>query len=165
MMVKSKQNLSLLFFFLKIYLFIDERHREWARDTGRGRSRLPAGSPMWDSILDPGDHDLSERQTLNRWATEASLITGINVPFQVGMPWSLLRLTVFLYCTWHTRPSLLPCFLSSSVCCPLGIWSFILEYLVVFWLVFVFVFVFVFWFIAKINLGLPIMKFSKILES
>ena len=36
-------------------LFIHERHTERGRDIGRGRrSRLHAGSPMWDSILDPG---------------------------------------------------------------------------------------------------------------
>ena len=37
-------------------LFIHERHRlrERGRDTGRGRSRLLAGSPMQDLILDPG---------------------------------------------------------------------------------------------------------------
>ena len=32
-----------------------ERERETRRDTGRGRSRLHAGSPMWDSI--PGLQD------------------------------------------------------------------------------------------------------------
>ena len=33
-----------------------DTERERGRDTGRGRSRLHAGSPMWDSILglDPG---------------------------------------------------------------------------------------------------------------
>ena len=39
------------------------RDRERGRDTGRGRSRLPAESPMWDPIpdSDPGfrDHALS----------------------------------------------------------------------------------------------------------
>ena len=41
-------------FFLKIYLFmIDTDKRERGRDTGRGRSRLHAGSLMWDSILGP----------------------------------------------------------------------------------------------------------------
>ena len=52
--------------FLKIfYLFIHERHTERGRDTGRGSSRLHAGSPMWDMISGPRDHDLSRRQTLN----------------------------------------------------------------------------------------------------
>ena len=41
--------------FLKKDLFIYswETEREKGRDTGRGRSRFPAGSPMWDLILDP----------------------------------------------------------------------------------------------------------------
>ena len=38
-----------------IYLFI-EAERERGRDTGRGRSRLHARSPMWDSILGLQDH-------------------------------------------------------------------------------------------------------------
>ena len=36
-------------FLKKIYLFMRGR----GRDIGRGRSRLPANSPMWDLILDP----------------------------------------------------------------------------------------------------------------
>ena len=42
--------------FLRCYLFIHERRRDTGRDTGRGRSRLHAGSPMQDSIpgLNPG---------------------------------------------------------------------------------------------------------------
>ena len=42
------------------------------RDTEReaetqveGKIRLPAGSPMWDSVTETQDHDLSQRQTLN----------------------------------------------------------------------------------------------------
>ena len=42
------------FFFLRFYLFTYEKHRERGRDIGRGRSRLPTKSPMWDSIADPG---------------------------------------------------------------------------------------------------------------
>ena len=38
-------------FFLRFHLFIHERQR--GRDTGWGRSRLHAGSPMWDSIPGP----------------------------------------------------------------------------------------------------------------
>ena len=55
------------FFFLKkiFYLFFHERHTERGRDTGRARSRLPAGSSMWDSIPGPRHHTLSQKQTLN----------------------------------------------------------------------------------------------------
>ena len=62
------------YLFLKRFFFIYswEIHTERGRDTGRGRSRLHAGSPMWDSIPGPQDHALSQRQTLNHWATQAS---------------------------------------------------------------------------------------------
>ena len=39
-----------------------ERERETHRERQRHRQRekqLHAGSPMWDSISEPGDHDLS----------------------------------------------------------------------------------------------------------
>lgn len=55
--------------FLK-FIYSWETHR--GRDTGRGRSRLHAGSPMWDSIPGLQDRTLSQRQTLNHWATQAS---------------------------------------------------------------------------------------------
>ena len=62
--------------FLKdfIYLFMKDTQRERGRDTGRGRSRLHAGSPMWDSIPGLQDHTLGWRQMLNHWATQVSLI-------------------------------------------------------------------------------------------
>ena len=47
-----------------------ERERE--RDTGRGKSRLLAGSLMRDSIPGLQDHALSQRQTPNHRATQAS---------------------------------------------------------------------------------------------
>ena len=57
--------LSLVAFFKKIfYLFIHGR----GRDPGRGRSRLHAGSPMWDLIPGPWGLSLSRRQALNHWA-------------------------------------------------------------------------------------------------
>ena len=62
-----------------IYLFIHsfilhDRHRQKGRDIGRGRiNRLHAGSLMRDSIPEPRDQTLSRRQTLNYWATQASL--------------------------------------------------------------------------------------------
>ena len=43
-----------------IYLFV--RDAERGRDTGRGRSRLHAGSPTWDLIPGLQDHALSQRQ-------------------------------------------------------------------------------------------------------
>ena len=49
-------------FFLRFYLFVHERHRERGRNTGRGRSRLPVGSLMWDSIPGLQDHTLSRKQ-------------------------------------------------------------------------------------------------------
>ena len=48
------------------------RDRERGRDTGRGRSRLHAGSPTWDSIPGLQDHALGRRQAPNRWPTQAS---------------------------------------------------------------------------------------------
>ena len=52
------------FFLDFIYLFM--RDTETGQDTGRGRSRLPLGSLMWDSIPEPWVHILSRKQTLNR---------------------------------------------------------------------------------------------------
>ena len=51
------------YFFKKILLFIHERQK--GRDTGRGRSRLHAGNPTWDSIPGLQDHALGQRQALN----------------------------------------------------------------------------------------------------
>ena len=48
-----------------------DTHR--GRDIDRGRNRLHTGSPMWDLILGPQDHALSQRQTPNHWATQVSL--------------------------------------------------------------------------------------------
>ena len=63
------------FFLKRFYLFIHERHRKRGRDTGRGRrNKLHARSLMWDSIPGIQDHTLSQRQMLNRWATQASLV-------------------------------------------------------------------------------------------
>ena len=47
-------------FFVKdfIHLFMRDTVRERGRDTSRGRSRLHAGSPTWDSIPGPQDHTL-----------------------------------------------------------------------------------------------------------
>ena len=67
------------FYFFKdlIYLFMRETKRERGRDTGRGRSRLPAGSPMQKLILGLWDHNLSQRQMINHWATQMPLFAWI----------------------------------------------------------------------------------------
>ena len=57
---------SLFFFKDFIYLFMIDSQRERGRDTGRGRSRLHAGSPTWDSIPGLQDHALGWRR---RWTT------------------------------------------------------------------------------------------------
>uniref|UniRef100_A0A8C0LY59 Coiled-coil domain containing 88C n=1 Tax=Canis lupus familiaris TaxID=9615 RepID=A0A8C0LY59_CANLF len=62
--VVVSESVSRFFFFFKI-LFIYERQR---RDTGRGRSRLPVGSLMWDSIPGTQDHDVSQRQMPDPWS-------------------------------------------------------------------------------------------------
>ena len=41
------------------------RDTEREAETDRRRSRLPAGTPMWDSISRLRDHDLSQKQMLN----------------------------------------------------------------------------------------------------
>ena len=65
-----------LFFFKKyfIYLFMTDTQtgRERGRDTGRGRSRLHAGSLMRNSIPGLQDHALGQRQALNHCATQGS---------------------------------------------------------------------------------------------
>ena len=38
-----------------------DTQKERGRDTGRGRSRLHAGSPMWDSFPGLQDHTLSQK--------------------------------------------------------------------------------------------------------
>ena len=88
------------FFFLR--LFIHERHTERRRDTGRGRSRLPAGSPMWDSILGPQGHALSWRQMLHHWAIRASRSFGVLIFYHCYV---FLCLNCSLCKKMHVSPS------------------------------------------------------------
>ena len=59
-------------FLFKDFIYLSVRDRKRGRDTGSGKSRLPPGTPTWDWIPGPQDHALSQRQTLNHWATRAS---------------------------------------------------------------------------------------------
>ena len=54
MTTTNTNKIFFVFLFFKdfIYLFMRDIERERGRDTGRGRSRLHAGSPMWDLIPD-----------------------------------------------------------------------------------------------------------------
>ena len=69
-----------IIFFKYLFIYSWETHRErengWkrerGRDTGKGRSRLHAGCPMWDSIPGLQDHTPGQRQALNHWATQGS---------------------------------------------------------------------------------------------
>ena len=54
-------------FFLKIlFIYLSMIDIERGRDTGRGRSRLHAGSPTWDSIPGLQDGAPGQRQAPNR---------------------------------------------------------------------------------------------------
>ena len=71
MKLKSHYEKKVTIFFMlpnflkRFYLFMRERERERererGRDVGRGRSRLHAGSPIWDLIQGLQDH------ALGRW--------------------------------------------------------------------------------------------------
>ena len=50
----TESDWHLLFTFLKKISFIYSWETQRGRDIGRGRSRLPTSSPMWDSIPGPG---------------------------------------------------------------------------------------------------------------
>ena len=77
---------------LRFYSFIHERHRERVRDIGR--SRLPAGSPTWDSIPGPRDHDLNQRQTLPAGIhRELALCDGQNKALAQG----ILYVNMYIY--------------------------------------------------------------------
>ena len=51
---------------------IERREKERGRATGRGRSRLHAGSPTWDSHPGLQDRALGQRQVPNRCTTQGS---------------------------------------------------------------------------------------------
>ena len=88
------------FFFFKIFFFyLFKRHTQRGRDIGRRRNRLPAGSPMQDSIPEPQHHDLSQRQTFNHWTIQASHVNWILTTFLNEwwlLPWKVADLSISL---------------------------------------------------------------------
>ena len=79
--------ISTLFFFFKILFIYSWEARRKGQRHRRGRSRLHAGSPMWDSILGLQDDALGQRQALNRWATPGipPVISTLLIPFMIGI--------------------------------------------------------------------------------
>ena len=67
------------------------RNTERVRDIGRGRSRLPTVSPMWDLIPGPRDHALSWRQMLNHWATQVSPTPTLLIAKSAHLPSPLIH--------------------------------------------------------------------------
>ena len=96
-----RANKNFFFFFLDfIYLFMRDSER------GRGRSRLHAGSPMRDLIPGLQDHALSQRQTLNHWATQVPLtdlifdILNLNYYFYT---WFFFFFKILFIYSWHSH--------------------------------------------------------------
>ena len=86
---------------------IHERHRERGSYIGRGRSRLPVGSPMQDSIPGPWDHALNQRQMLNHWSTQVPLfsfslkdplMSSLSILQHITVPSNKSRFRLKLYC-------------------------------------------------------------------
>ena len=59
--------------------------KERGRDTGRGSSRLYAGNLMWDSILAPQNHALSQRQV------GAQPLSHPGIPRRIFFKWKKLH--------------------------------------------------------------------------
>ena len=69
------------YFFFKDFIYLFDRDRDSQRERGHKQGKwerkkqVPrkAWSPMWGSIPEPRNHALSQRQTLNDWATQVPL--------------------------------------------------------------------------------------------
>ena len=75
-MLNFVSSFSFFFFFKTTYL--TEKEREQGRGSDRQREREKqgphwAGNPTWGSIPGPRDYDLSQRQMITDWATQAPL--------------------------------------------------------------------------------------------
>ena len=84
-----------------IYLFMRDAERGKGKHTDRGRSRLHAGSLMWDSIPGLWDHILGWRQALNRGTTQGPQKSDFNR----DMDGSLFHLS--FYICWQFSPLIL----------------------------------------------------------
>ena len=84
------------------------RDRERGRDIGRGRSRLPARSWMWDLIPDPR---ISHVPTPPVPKANAQLLSHPGVPVFLGFKFCFLLLRKLSTSAWFPVPSQLPRFL------------------------------------------------------
>ena len=83
-----------------------DTERERGRDTGRERSRLHAGSLMWDSIPGLQDCALGQRQVLNRWATQGSPYVYFNKKLPSCFPECFLRSNAWEFQSSASSPEL-----------------------------------------------------------
>ena len=81
-------------FFLKDFI-IYSWETERGRDIGRGKSRPHAGSLTCNSYPGPRDHTLSQRQTLNHWATRRLSLFQIKCVFNISV---FFVLFCFVFC-------------------------------------------------------------------
>ena len=86
----TSNRLGFILFYKILFIYSWETQKK-GRDIGRGRSRLLAGNPMWDSIPELQDHTLSWRQMLNHWATQASPDWVLSIGFTIFCPVTLRK--------------------------------------------------------------------------
>ena len=101
-------------YFKDFCLFTTDRERQRHRQREK---QVPHGEPMWDSIPGPRDHNLSRRQTLNRWATQASLQHFHFIQNSANFCSSFIFISTFYLCYYiffhfrHKSVSFFSCFL------------------------------------------------------
>ena len=83
-------------FFLKIlFVYSWETHRERQR-LGRGRTRLPVRSPMWNSIPDPGIRPWAKSRYLTTEPPICLTLMGLEVPLLFPQNCMMTEITVQL---------------------------------------------------------------------
>ena len=81
------------------------RHRERSRDTGRGKSRLLEGSPMWDSIPGPPGSQpklKADAQPLNHPSVPINCLIANNSIYHI-ISATLICISQMIHLRRHTR--------------------------------------------------------------
>ena len=108
---------TFIIIFLKtlfIYSWVTQRDR----NTGRGRGRLHAGSPTWDSIPGFQDHDLGQRQAPNHWGTWAAhghTLNHLYTPPKLLHCLDILQTPIISWCCWFLPQKVRQSFFQNSV--------------------------------------------------